>query len=169
MPIRYISSIYEWENCMGKKGFTLLEIMIVVVIVSIIAAIAIPSYLGYVKRARRADAVTALQTILLTEEKARAETGLYKTEADLVTTFGLKPVASGNNYNPSDYYDITITVDNSDVENPLFIAYAAPKGGTQQAGDVIITIDQDGVGGRAASTSAVPTADPELWKTLRKM
>lgn len=154
---------------MGRKGFSLLELMVTVVIVGIIAAVAIPSYLSYLNRARRADAVAALQTIALTEEKARAETGQYKTEAELVNTFGLKPAAAGNNFNPSQYYDIVITVDNAtDPNDPTFVAYAAPKAGTPQEGDVIITIDEDGVGGRAASTAAVPTADPNLWKSLRK-
>jgi type IV pilus assembly protein PilE len=42
------------------RGFTLIEIMIVVGIIGIIAAIAIPSYTQYVTRAKRADARTAL-------------------------------------------------------------------------------------------------------------
>jgi type IV pilus assembly protein PilE len=152
---------------MGKKGFTLLEIMIVVVIIGIIAAIAIPSYQGYMTRTRRADAVSALQTVALTEEKARAERGIYMTEQELVTTFGLKP-KTGNDYVPSDYYTIDIAVDNSDTTNPKFVAYASPKAGTQQAGDIIMTLDQDGVGGRAANITSTPTADATLWKTLRK-
>ncbi|MRD47398.1 type IV pilin protein [Caenimonas koreensis] len=43
-----------------SKGFTLIEIMIVVAIIAIIAAIALPSYTSYVARARRADARTTL-------------------------------------------------------------------------------------------------------------
>jgi type IV pilus assembly protein PilE len=150
---------------MGKKGFTLLEIMIVVVIIGIIAATAIPSYQGYMTRTRRAGAVTALQTIALTEEKARAETGEYKTEAELVNTFGLKPKSSSD-YTPNDNYDITINVDNSDPENPTFDARAVPKAGSQQEGDITLTLDQDGVGGKVVSGAVV--VDPQLWKSLRK-
>jgi type IV pilus assembly protein PilE len=42
------------------RGFTLIEIMIVVAILGIVSAIALPSYTSYINRARRADARTQL-------------------------------------------------------------------------------------------------------------
>lgn len=44
----------------GQRGFTLIELMIVVVIIGIIASIAYPSYTRYVERSQRADATTVL-------------------------------------------------------------------------------------------------------------
>ncbi len=66
------------------RGFTLIEIMIVVAIIGIIAAIAIPAYTDYIRTAERAEAHEALQRVELAQEKWRVNNPSYTSSlADL--------------------------------------------------------------------------------------
>ncbi len=60
-----------------NKGFTLVELMIVVAIVGILAAVAIPNYMKYQAKARQTEAKIALASIFTAEKSAFAEYGSY--------------------------------------------------------------------------------------------
>lgn len=68
-----------------KRGFTLIELMIVVAVVGILAAIAYPSYIDSVRKARRADGKAALMNASQKMEVYYARNASY-TNATLANT-----------------------------------------------------------------------------------
>lgn len=60
-----------------QKGFTLVELMIVVVVIGILSAIAFPAYQDYVKRGKLADAFGALSTWSLRMEQYNQDNRSY--------------------------------------------------------------------------------------------
>ncbi|MBD8496281.1 type IV pilin protein [Pseudomonas syringae] len=64
-----------------NRGFTLIELMIVVAIVGILAAIAYPSYTEYVKRTHRAAIASLLSEQAQVLERWYSRNGAYNTPA----------------------------------------------------------------------------------------
>lgn len=118
---------------MNKKGLTLIELLVVIMIVGILAAIAIPIYTGYMTRARRVDAKTALEQLRAAQEMRRAERGSYEINiTTLRTTWGAPAATVG---------DYTITM----VATTATYTGTATPNQSRQIPDGALTINQDGV------------------------
>ena len=60
-----------------QKGFTLIEIMIVVAIIGILASIALPAYTNYVSKARATDATSTLADMRIRMEQFFQDSRTY--------------------------------------------------------------------------------------------
>lgn len=87
-----------------NKGFTLIELMIVVVIIGIIAAIAYPSYQDSVRKARRADAQSQMMELASFMERFYTENNQYHQINDASAAAVSLPGGID-----SDYYDYSLS------------------------------------------------------------
>jgi type IV pilus assembly protein PilE len=66
-----------WKKYMKNKGFTLIELMIVVAIIGIISAVALPSYNSYIIRSKRTECRTALMQVMQQQERYFTQQNAY--------------------------------------------------------------------------------------------
>ncbi len=80
----------------GQKGFTLIELMIVIAIIGILAAIAIPQFAAYRKRAQDSAAKSALKNLATAQENYYVSYNTYATNANrgLLTGWTVEPIVT---------------------------------------------------------------------------
>ena len=65
----------------SERGFTLIELMIVVAIVGVLAAIAIPAYRDYTKKARMSEVVNAFDAIATGANEYHSALGYFPSQS----------------------------------------------------------------------------------------
>ena len=132
------------------RGFTLLELMIVVVIIAVLAGLAITGYGKQVRKSKRAEAKQQLSDLALRQEKWRANHPAY---ADCDT---LLAPSTCNAYNGL-FKNYTIAVPTATTLG--FTLTATPKT-TDQAKDACGTLTVTMANG---VLQKLPTNPPDCW------
>jgi len=112
------------------RGFTLIELMIVLIVAAILMTIAIPAFTEQLAKSRRSKGVAAVQQIALAQEKWRASNASYTTS--LANLKASSQTDDGN-------YALSVTAASATGYRVVATAQGAQLG--DRCGAVILTFD----------------------------
>lgn len=132
----------------AAKGFTLLELMVVVVIIALLATFAYTNYNRYGFRARRSEGQQFLRSVAAAEERYFTTFNKYTTDVSGASPGGLDFKSASSV--PNGYYSVAVT--GLGASNSTYTLTATPIG--PQATDKCLNLVLDNFGNQTFSGDA---------------
>src|ERR1700719_3970718 len=99
-----------------RKGFTLVELAVVIVIIGVLAAFGVPRFLKSVERSKAAEAFAYLAAVRSSQERYQAQNGIYSSDvtsldikASAPKYFTVGTIAAGSTSSLQDSWTLTLT------------------------------------------------------------
>lgn len=128
-----------------QRGFTLIELMVVVLVIALLAGLALSGYQKQIRKSRRAEARQILSEVSMRQEKYRANNATYGTCDEVMSP---STCATYNLASLHAYYTVAVTFPGSGNcsgsgvakgNANSFILTATPRAGTDQTKDTSCT------------------------------
>ena len=164
MCVDLVKSKGRLHMARAPKGFTLIELMIVIAIIGILAAVALPSYRQYIVRAARVQAQTELLELASLQEKIFLNSNGYAfSVAAPYNGTSSGGLGRGSGTTKDGRYTLTL-VDSAGAAMTAaaqgFTLKASPAAGSQQVSDGDILVTE--TGRRTCSPTCGP-GNPASW------
>lgn len=130
-----------------EKGFTLVELLMVVAIIGLLLAVALPSYQDSVLAGGRAEGQSLLMEVAADQERFYSINGGYSTNAA-----PLADPPQATRTSESDLYQVAVSACTGGTIGDCFVATATPQGSQTDDSCTSLTLDHTGQRGANGDT-----------------
>jgi prepilin-type N-terminal cleavage/methylation domain-containing protein len=135
------------------KGFTLVELAVVIVIIGVLAAFGVPQFLKSVERSKAGEAFNYLAAVRSAQERFIAKQGVYTSN---VTDLDITQV-------PPKYFVVgTMTVNTSIGGSPSWFLTLTRNSSNSSYGDYTVTFTQNGFDTDSSNSTIMDTVRKEV-------